>query len=170
MSERGSQQTVAIQQCWPKEVELAAAYTLNVSTSRSYLVQVTEYIARRTKYGIPSGSLSILSAVMFSCWRHQMKTFSALLAHCAGNSQITGEFIAQRPVMRSFAVFFNLHLNKRLSEQPWGRWFEMPSRTLWRYGNVTCHYWLFCDIGLSSTVSKQISYAFSLTYINVSFT
>ena len=37
-------------------------------------------------------------------WRHQMETFSALLAICAGNSPVTGEFPAQRPVERSFDV------------------------------------------------------------------
>ena len=34
-----------------------------------------------------------------------METFSALLAICAGNSSVTGEFPAQRPVTRSFEVF-----------------------------------------------------------------
>ena len=45
-----------------------------------------------------------------------METFSALLAICAGNSPVTGEFLTQRPVTRSFDVFFDLHLNKRLSK------------------------------------------------------
>ena len=40
-----------------------------------------------------------------------MGTFSALLAICAGNSRVTGEFTAQRPVTRSFDVFFELSLN-----------------------------------------------------------
>ena len=40
-----------------------------------------------------------------------MESFSALLAICAGNSPVVGEFPAQRPVMRSFDVFFDLHLN-----------------------------------------------------------
>ena len=40
-----------------------------------------------------------------------MKTFSALLAICAWNSPVTGEFPAQRPVTRSFDVFFDLRLN-----------------------------------------------------------
>ena len=48
-------------------------------------------------------------------WRHQMETFSALLALCAGNSPVTGEFPTQRPVTRSFDVFVDLRLNKRLS-------------------------------------------------------
>ena len=33
-------------------------------------------------------------------------------------------------------VFFDLHLNKRLSKQPRLRWFETPSRSLWRQYNV----------------------------------
>ena len=44
-----------------------------------------------------------------------METFSALLAICAWNSSVAGEFPAQRPVTRSFDVFFDLRLNKRLS-------------------------------------------------------
>ena len=44
-------------------------------------------------------------------WRHQMETFSALLAICAGNSPVPGEFPTQRPVTRSFEVFFHLRLN-----------------------------------------------------------
>ena len=39
-----------------------------------------------------------------------MKTFSALLAICAGNSPVPGEYPAQRPVTRSFDVFFDLRL------------------------------------------------------------
>ena len=38
-----------------------------------------------------------------------------------------GEFPTQRPVTRSFDVYFDLRLNKRLSKQPWGWWFETPS-------------------------------------------
>ena len=41
-------------------------------------------------------------------WRLQMETFSALLALCSGNSPVTAEFPAQRPVTRSFYVFFDL--------------------------------------------------------------
>ena len=66
-----------------------------------------------------------------------METFSALLALCAGNSPVTGEFPSQRPVTRTFNVFFDLRLNKRLSKQSWGWWFETPSRSLWRHCNET---------------------------------
>ena len=55
-------------------------------------------------------------AAPISWWRHQMETFSALLALCAGNSLVTGESHSQRPVTWSFDVFFDLHLNKHLSK------------------------------------------------------
>ena len=71
-----------------------------------------------------------------SWWRHQMETFSALLAICAGNSPVPGEFPAQRPVTRSFDVFFDLRPNKRLSKQSWGWWFETSSCPLWHNCNV----------------------------------
>ena len=73
-------------------------------------------------------------------WRHQMETFSALLALCEGNSPVTGEFPSQRPVTRSFDVFFDLRLNTRLSKQPWCRWNETPSCSLWRQLNALSIY------------------------------
>ena len=71
-----------------------------------------------------------------SWWRHQMETFFALLALFAGNSPVTGEFPSQRPVTRSFNVFFDLGLTKRLSKQSKRWWFETPSCSLWRHRNV----------------------------------
>ena len=44
-------------------------------------------------------------------------------------------FPRYRPVTRSFDVFFDLGLNKQLSKQPWGWWFEMPLWSLWRQCN-----------------------------------
>ena len=72
---------------------------------------------------------------LYSWWRHQMETFSALLTICAGNSPVTGEFPAQRPVTQSLDVFYDLRMNKRLSKQSWGWWFETPSDLLWRHCN-----------------------------------
>ena len=46
-----------------------------------------------------------------------------------------GEFPAQRPVTRSFDVFFDLRLNQRLSKQPWDWWFETPVWSLWPHRN-----------------------------------
>ena len=69
-------------------------------------------------------------------WRHQMETFSALLAFCGGihrspvNSPHKGKWRG--------ALMFSLicALNKRLSKQSWGWWFETPSCSLWRHCNV----------------------------------
>ena len=71
----------------------------------------------------------------FAWWRHQLESFSALLAICAGNVPVPGEFPAQRPVTRSFDVFFDLRLTKRLSKQSWDWWFETLSRPFWRHCN-----------------------------------
>ena len=65
-----------------------------------------------------------------SWWRHQMETCSALLALCEGNPSVLGGFQSQRQVTRSFDVFFDLRMNKRLSKQSIRWWFETRSRPL----------------------------------------
>ena len=42
---------------------------------------------------------------------------------------------SQRPVTRSFDVFFDQRMYKRLSKQLWCWWFETPSWSLWRHRN-----------------------------------
>ena len=143
-----------------------------------------------------------------SWWRHQMETFSALLAICVGNSPVNSPhkgqwrgaltfsyicvwitcwvnsheagdlrcycarnsfwiinlsnhctFAKELPndvsimtssnetifrvtgplcgeLTQSFDVFFALCLNKRLSKQPWGWWFETPPWSLWLQYNA----------------------------------
>ena len=90
----------------------------------------------------------------YSWWRHQMETFSALLAICAGNSPVPGEFPAQRPATRSFDVYFYLRPNKRLSKQSLGWWFETLSPPWWRHRNGIYRYvhmcvlWCKCSLRL----------------------
>ena len=86
-----------------------------------------------------------------SKWKPRMETFSALLALFAGNSPVTGGFPPQRPVTRSFDVFFDLRLNKRLSKQSRRRWFETQLRSLWRHhcNVLTFLDWLLTDWCLS---------------------
>ena len=84
-------------------------------------------------YLVVTKQLDVTRRALFIWWRHQMETFSALLAICAGNSPVPGEFPAQRPVTRSFDVFFDLRLDKRLSKQSWGWWFETLLHPLWRH-------------------------------------
>ena len=38
------------------------------------------------------------------------------------------------------ALVFSLRLNKRLTKQSWCRWFETPSRSLWRHCNDFAHF------------------------------
>ena len=56
-----------------------------------------------------------------------------------GNPSVTGGFPTQRSVTRSFEVFFDLRLNKRLSKQSIRRWIETSSRSLWRHCNELKH-------------------------------
>ena len=68
-------------------------------------------------------------------WRHQMKTLSASMAFCVGNSPVTSEFPSQRPVKRSYDVSFDLRPNKGLSKHSWCWWYETPLGPLWRHCN-----------------------------------
>ena len=64
------------------------------------------------------------------------ENISALLDLYEGNPPVTGGFPLQRPVTRSFGVFFDRRLNKRLGKHSRRGWFETPSRSLWRQCNV----------------------------------
>ena len=79
-----------------------------------------------------------------SWWRHQIATFSALLALCEGNPPVTGGFPSHSPVTRSFDVFFDVRLNKQLSRQSRRRWDETP------YGDQCCACWWATDDWLVS--------------------
>ena len=63
---------------------------------------------------------------------------SALLAPSAGNSPVTCEFSSQKPMTRSFDVFFDLGLNKRLNKHFRRWWFETPPCSLLSHCNDTC--------------------------------
>ena len=81
---------------------------------------------------------------------------------CVGNSPVPGEFPAQRPVTRSFDVFFDLQMNKRLIKQSWGWWFETPPWSLWRQcneppseqfcGDIPQCFALICDLTYNNEV------------------
>ena len=62
--------------------------------------------------------------------------------HLCGESPFTGKCFAQRPVTRSFDVFFDLRLNERLSKQSWGWWFETPPHPLWCHSNIELFLWM----------------------------
>ena len=90
-----------------------------------------------------------------------MKTSSnGNIFHATGPlcGESTGGFSSQRPATRSFEVFLDLRLNKRLSKESWGWWFETASRSLWRHGNDS-------DSNLKETVTVQ-----SNGYLKMNFT
>ena len=108
----------------------------NQSNSTLY-VQKNDYVPN-SPVELAKGAPTTISGQCFTLtshpwWRHQMEKFSALMAICAGNSPVPGEFPTQRPVTQSFGVFFDLRLNKRLSKQSWGWWLNTLSRPLWRH-------------------------------------
>ena len=117
-------------------------YILLQSTqcSRIYCVLMNRVItALDCMYPFYAANISNLPLAQ-TWWRHQMETFSALLAICAGNSPVPGEFPTQRPVTRSFDVYFDLRPNKWLSKQSW---FETLSCSLWRHRNE-----MVCSVAL----------------------
>ena len=101
----------------------------------------------------------LLNAVGMTWWRHQIWTFSVLLALCARNSLVTGEFSSQRPMTQSFDVFFVLHLNKRLCKQSRHWRFQTPSHSLWHHSNDI---YLFhtCMIQNNALLMKILLYFF----------
>ena len=124
---------------------LQSGGVVNSMSTLISVVAVTSHIcARRIDFSFHEVTGLTFDICHSAWWRHQMETFSTLLAICAGNSPVPGEFPAQRPVTRSFDVFFDLRLNKRLSKQSSGWWFETLSRPLRRHCNGLSIYWQDC--------------------------
>ena len=117
----------------------------NTGTCWIYLCWICQV---HTGFGLSISAPMSVHWRMFSWWRHQMETFSALLALCAGNS----------PVTRSLDIFFDLRLNKRLSKQSRRWWFETTSRSLLRTEMFHC--FCFCF---------YIHIAYPIGYINKLF-
>ena len=107
-------------------------WILKTQPIHSFSVTSVCFIMYSSRIIIPCLLWFIFSA---ASWCHQMETFSTWWVLCAVNSPVTGEFPSQRPVTWSFDVFFDLLLNKHLSEQLWGWWFEMQWPSLWRHWN-----------------------------------
>ena len=84
-----------------------------------------------------SGKNCQLLMFIYIIRRHQMEKKFRVTGPLCG--EFTGHLWipSQRTVTRSFGVFLDLRLNKRLSKQSWGRWFKTPSCSLWRHCDVT---------------------------------
>ena len=97
--------------------------------SREYLWE--SVIKMWSKWSCVIVFLHIRVTQLSAWWRHQIETLSALPALCARDSAVP----SQRPVTRSFDFFFVICTGKGLSKQLKRRWFETPSRSLWRHCN-----------------------------------
>ena len=88
---------------------------------------------------VTDGSYQICSEALVAKSIHLMTssngTIFRVTGSLCGEFAGPGEFPAQRPVAQSVDVFFDLRLDKRLSEQPRGWWFETPPWSLWRHCN-----------------------------------
>ena len=130
------------------------------TTLIAYHIQFLCYVIQMTLLNLADWYPSpLLLARSFVCpwWRHQMKTFSALLAICSATGP---RWIprTQRSVIRNFDVFFDLRRNKLLSKQSWGLSFETPSHPLRRHRNAMAEYtiaiWSYSLVGtLHHTIS-----------------
>ena len=94
------------------------------------LVGLSMWQSKRPEECISMRRLNLANSV-HTWWRQQMKTFSALLALCTGNSPHKGQW-------RGALI---CALNKQLSKQRWSWWFETPTHSLWRHCNTyyNCH-------------------------------
>ena len=108
----------------------------------SLKIQLTVTKHYRLWFGALHAASRLLRQRSFSSLTHMMTSSNGnifrVTGPLCGEFTSPGKFPTQRPVTRSFDVFFDLRLNKRLSKQPWGWWFETPSRSLWRHRNDIC--------------------------------
>ena len=104
---------------------------------------------------LPVAQYNCCKAWLISWWRHQMETFSALLAICAENSPVPGEFPAQRPVTRNLfsliCVWINDWVNNgeagnlrryRIHYDVTAMWISGPMQSPWKQ-------WDFKAIGVT---------------------
>ena len=98
--------------------------------------------------------------------------------HLCGEFTGPGEFPTQRPVTRSFDVYFDLRPNKWLSKQSWGWWFETLSCSLWRHRNVykqgiseyvcvCARRYTRCKMSYQSKPSTRQTDVYTHTYTNI---
>ena len=96
-----------------------------------FRIRVLPY-SERGFFSVPKLSVTDFYTMMTSSNGNIFRVTGPLCGEFTG----PGEFPTQRPVTRSFDIFFDLRLNKRLSKHSWGWWFETLSWSLWRHHNA----------------------------------
>ena len=79
--------------------------------------------------------VTIVSLIEIFMMTSSNENIFRVTGHLCGEFTGPGEFPTQKPVTRSFDVYFDLRPNKWLSKQSWGWWFETLSCSLWRHRN-----------------------------------
>ena len=107
----------------------APAFTNHTWALLSYMCSITPTYPEGCLRAIRGCYVSLVYDIMTS----SNGNFFCVTGHLCG--EFSGEFPTQRPVTRSFNVFFDVRLNKLLSKQWRGWWFEAPSHPLWHHCN-----------------------------------
>ena len=104
---------------------VAAVYILFVADKcdiELYAFNVLENYSKGSNFVLYNKTHGTNMPYTTNCWFDTMTSSNGNIFRATGsmcrNSPVTGEFPLQRPVTRSFDVFFDLHLNKLLSKQP----------------------------------------------------
>ena len=112
-------------------------------TGISFSSLCSSEVSFNVSYNEMGGMLRLKKRFRRTWWRHEMETFSALLALCEGNPPVTGGFPSQRPITQRFD--FSLicaRTNGWANNRDDWMWLETPSRSLCRHCNeiITCTY------------------------------
>ena len=142
-----------------------ARITYRFTLIRAIVIHVIYHISNLSMTYFPNSVIYAGNLASEQHWYTQYMMASSngnifgVTGHLCGEFTGPGEFPAQRPVTRSFDVFFVLHPNKRLSKQSWNWWFRMPSRPLWRHRNDNIIITLVYIIRMTSVIlSLELRY------------
>ena len=127
---------------------------------------------RKFLYSLIQGSLKFVPECVITTHQHGCMMTSSIgnifrvTGPLCGEFTGPGEFTTQRPVTRSFDVFFDRRLNKRLSKHSWGWWFETLSWSLRRHHNAASRGYRVLSTAIHG--QKYLT-KFTLTFMQKSF-
>ena len=115
----------------PHSIDVYVCWKIDDEDSSGFLGKGSMYITHPKNRALLYFAVAWYWLILIMMTSSNGKHFPRYWPFCEGNSPVTGEFPSQRTVTRSF-VFFDLHLNNRLSKPSRRRWFETQSLPLWR--------------------------------------
>ena len=127
---------------WTRSCDCEIAYCLNQrtitfgnSTTKSHAKSIALLSIRTHTSRFHDKTPYSRSVWFLTLWRHQRKHFPRYWPFVRGIHQWIPLTKASDAELWCFS---DLRLNKRLSKQSWGWWFETPSRSLWRHCVMSC--------------------------------